>query len=267
MIDLLRSLRWNTEGLYRLSYRYTHSGEPLCVSDGQLQPMLRILALYQHRFSVTDFSASALSAGTVLLQEGPFAGSTATVLKARRRDDGYSLTLGIAVFKKEFMVQLKDVDAKSVKVLGGSIDSFLQPYFIDQMEKDLIGILRMRVRRNEDVCRAKENQAVLASYSNLLTLGFDDPTFQKRFCALQLLHATLLRDARLKAFWLERVSAMLQNADEPSDDEDAFLLAVLFAATRKGAYRKAVKAYAQTHSTARPTLLTLLRIIKDINTR
>ena len=266
-VDVMLRQSWNTRGLYRLAYRYTHSGIPLAISDSQMQPLLRTLALYQHKFSFTDYSATILSAGRVEICEGSFSGTVATVLQVRNSGEETRLTLGIPVFNKEFMLQLKDVDAKHVKILGGSIDSFLQPYFLDELEKDLLGILRMRVRRMEDNRLGKVNQSVLDSYGNIFALSFDDASRQKHFSALLLLYAVLLRDAPMKAYWLDKVSQLLPDPEHPSTDEDAFLFAVLFVATRKGPYRKTAKTYVQSVTVALPSLPVLMQIIKDINTR
>lgn len=266
-IDVILRQYWNTEGLYRLTYRYTHGGEPLCVSDAQMQPLLRTLALYQHKFSFTEFTAEALSAGTVEIMTGPLAGHSASVLKVKGEGQHRTLTLGVPVFKKEFMLKLKDFPASDVRVLGGSISSILQPYFLDEFEHDLIRVLRMRVRKQESTVSRKENQTMLSSYGSVAALSFEDESRQKHFCGLQLLHAVLLREAALKTACLDKVVQLLAGAEAPSSDEDAFLMAMLFVATRKGNYRKAVKNYVQTHTAELPSLHALLPVIKDINTR
>ena len=266
-IDEILRQSWNTEGLYHLTYRYTHSGEPLFVRDAQMQPLLRTLALYQHKFSFTEFSANMLSVGTVEVVNGPFAGFTASVLKVKDEGKKTTLTLGIPVFKKEFMLKLKDFSAEDVKVLGGRVSSFLQPYFVNEFENDLISILRMRVRKQENANSRRDNQTVLDAYSSVSVLSFDDESRQKRFCALLLLHAVLLRDAELKAARLDAVLQILKGVEAPSSDEDAFLMASLFIATRKGIYRKAVKEYAQAHTIGLPSLQLLMPVVKEINSR
>lgn len=267
VIDELLHLDWNVNGLSRLSYRYTHSGEPLFISDVQMQPLLRTLAVYQQKFSLTDFSANTLSVGNVEIKVGPYAGTTASVLKVRKVGDDYALTLGIPVFNREFMLTLNNFPAKDVRVMGGSISTILQPYFISEFEKDLLRILRMRVRRQEDVVLRKENLSTLDSYSSVSQFSFEQASHQKHFCALKLLYAVLLREAQLKAACLDSVKQILSGIETPSSDEDAFLFAILFVATRKGAYRKAVKIYVQTHGVQLPSLKALLPVLKDINTR
>ncbi len=268
-LDILLRKSWNTGGLYHLHYRISHSGVPLRMRERDMVPLIKTLAEYQHKYSFREFDAATLPSGTVrIVKDGPFKGRTANVLKVLRQGNGFSLTLGVPIFQKEFFLELYDFNIQDVEVVGGHITKLFEPYFLEGVERELLTIFDRRIRRLETPAERQEVHIRLLSYDTFRYLTFEDPVLQTHFEALLLLVATLQGNASEKAALVQQLRSVLADPDHPASDEEAFLLSVLFIATRKGPYRKAIKDYLSIRGTTElSSLRSVLPILKRVNTR
>ncbi len=267
-LDILLSRPWNRGGLYHLFFRISHNGTPLRMREKDMLPLIKTLAEYQHKYSFREFNADTISSGTVrIIKKGAFMGRTATVLQVIRRGDGFSLTLGVPIFQKEFLVELYDFTSKDVEVLGGHIEKLFEPYFLQGVEQELLTFLDRRVRHLDDSHSRQTMKTRLQSYDTFRYLTFEDPVAQNHFQALLLLIATLQGDHERKALLLQAVKASLPSLDHPETEEQLFLLSILYVATRKGVYRKTVKDFVSHHPVTSPSLQRLLSLLKKINNR
>lgn len=82
-----------------------------------------------------------------------------------------------------------------------------------------------------------------------------------------LLCATLRRDKPAKDTLIRELKAAISHPQVLSTDEEAFVTAILFVATKDGTLRKAAKEYCQTHEVTLQSLLQLMPLIKEIKTR
>lgn len=259
---------WNRQRLFHLAFRFTHSGQPLRMTEAEMQQLMAIVAEYHYKYGFRKYDVDAMSRMTVRLRKGSFKGRSATVIEVIRDDSGIHLTLGIPVFNDEFVMELYDIPLEDIEMTGGEISTALEPFLVGEMEKTLIGILRCRVRRQLTDAIQREQKQKLDLYSRMFqVLRFEDETSQAHLRALQLLNASLRGDASMKARLVKELERTILASNLPTTDEEAFSLAILFVATRKGPYRKAVKTYSQTHTVILSSLTNILPVIKDLNTR
>ena len=82
-----------------------------------------------------------------------------------------------------------------------------------------------------------------------------------------LLCATLRRDKPMRDILISRVGQMLQSVEAPASDEEAFLLAILFVATRKVDYCRTARQYCQTHNVTSQSLKRIMPLVKKMSLR
>lgn len=266
-IDKLLDCEWNRSGRLHLHYLRTRDGVPIRLTEKEMSPFISLIVEHRQRFSFRPFGKDTLQQRTVHIKKGLFKDYQASVQEVTQTQDGYKLTLAIPVFNNEFMLTLYECADTDVDIPGGQIDQVLEPYFIQGMEKELFSILRRRIFRRETEQTHRQDQKRLDSYSIFNYLKFDDITKQTHFQALLLLCATLRRDKDNKATLVHELASTLTNPEAPHTDEEAFVTAILFVATRKGTLRKAVKEYHQTHEVTHESLQQLMPLIKEIKTR
>ena len=266
-IDRLLYSEWNRSGRLHLHYCRASDGQPIRLTEKELTPFIALFVEHRQRFSFRPYGQDTLAQRTVHIKRGLFKDYQAEVIRIIHTADGIKLTLGIPVFNNEFTLELHECADTDVDILGGQADKLFEPYFIEGMERELFSILRRTVfRRYTDETRSQD-QKRLDSYSIFNYLKFDDTVKQTHFQTLMLLCATLRRDQEAKATLIRELRSLLRHPDTPLTDEEAFVTAVLFVATRKGPLRKAAKEYCQTHEVTSQALVQLMPLIKEIRTR
>lgn len=267
-ISRLLDGEWNRRAMNRLSFRYTHSGEPMKMTDKEMQQLMAIISEYHYRFGLREFSESLLTNVKVRMKKGQFRGKVGSVMKITMTGDKTFLTIGIPVFNNEIIMEVGDIPKEDVEMIGGGVDGILTPYLIKEVEGTMIQILRRRIRHQGDDEDRKKDRDLLNTYGDIFrVMDFNDEEEEKRLLALALLNASLRGDADLKRDLIKKAEGIISNPEKISSPYEAFLLAILFVATRKGIYRKTVKEYVNASDTPMPTLRTLMPILKDINTR
>ena len=259
---------WNRNDLYRLSFRYSYGGDYLRMTDDDMTQLNAIIAHYQYKFGLREYSDDIPSTVKVRMKNRQFRGMIGTVLEVVHDGRGTHLTIGIPAFHDQLLMELTDISTDEFEVVGGSVDDVLSPSLVSNIEDTIVRVLRQRVRRQEDHLLRKENRLLLDTHQGMLqVLCFDDAAMTLHLLALKLLNAALLGDAVRKRQYITEVQQALHNLEAPADDGEALLLAALFVATRKGSYRKTLKDYLHQHEPSSKTLLRLMPILKDITTR
>ena len=270
-IDMLCAEEWNVLGRLRLNYYRNRSGYPIRINDEEMMPLITLFVEQRRKFTFRAATFEELSMqNTVHVKRGLFRNYHATIQHIAHKDGQTWLTLGIPVFNNEVTLEIYECPIDDIDIPGGqtsSMERLLDPYFFRGIEKELFEILRQRVLRRETPAIVKAAQQKLKSYGVFSYLKFEDTTTQNHFRALLLLCATLLRDAATKSALVADLTRLIPDVDNLASDEEAFLLATLFVATRKGIYRKAVKTYVQQHDATLPSLTALMPLIKEMNTR
>lgn len=267
-LDSLVGEEWNRDRLYQLSFRYSHDHLPLRMSEEEMQQLMAIVADYHYRFTLVDFRKVKKTNMKVRMKNENYHHQIGTVLNFTGDDENIKLTIGIPAFNNEVIMEIRGVGLQDVEMIGGDINETLKPYLGLSVEKDMIQILRNRIlRREESFSRAKEKKR-LETYSDMLDMmEFTEENQTLHLLSLKLLNACLMGVSDVKKKLVERAKGALHLAHGPSSDEEAFLFSMLFVATRKGIYRMAVKDYVRKNDPNMKSLLSMMPILKEIQTR
>ncbi|MBQ9175511.1 MAG: hypothetical protein IJ139_01420 [Bacteroidaceae bacterium] len=263
--DLLRT-EWNRLGRLHLHHYRSHSGNPIRVEDYEMQPLITLLVSQRQRFTFTPYYEGMDPTETVRIKRGIFSNFKASVIEANYTADGINLTLGIPMFQGEVTLQLYECDAADVEI-PGRMEQIYEPHFIHNIEQQLFDILRRRVMHRDTPDTRLADQQLLNTCNLFHYLKFEDTTTHNHFRALLLLCASLSKDRQTRDKLLPHITTLINNPQQPQTDEEAFILAILYEATRDGNYRIAAKHYCQTHQVDSPSLLQLMPLIKRIKTR
>jgi len=257
---------WNRDGRLHLHYYRSRYGRPIRVADSEMAPLIKLLVEQRQKFSFGPPLDNPSRLESVIIKTGLFRNYEASVMEYRHTSEGISMTLGIPVFNGEKVLRLPGYTASHV-VMRGGLEQLLDIHFINRIEGDLLEILRRRVKRRETDETLRSTLKTLNDYSTFNYLQFDDTTAHNHFRGLMLLCATLRRDGQMKDEQIPVIKQLLAGTEEPTNDEEAFLMAILFIATHDADYRTAFKRYMQTHDVTSATLLELMPLVKEIRTR
>ena len=263
--DLLRA-SWNTEGRQRLHHCRSHSGKPLRVRNGEMDRLIKLFVEQREKFNFVPVGSDIRLREKVQLRTGIFKDYEASVLKIKYTADGANITLGIPVFNGEYTLQMKDYTVSDIRV-PARLQKFLDPSFVSVMERDLISILRHRIKGYVPNEYRAVDAEKLNTYYLLNYLEFSDAVEHRHFKTLMLFCASLRKDNSGKELLVPVVESFVNDIENPSTDEDAFALAVLFEATHNVDYRTIVKNYVKTHTVTFDPLTLMMPLIKDIRVR
>lgn len=271
-LDQLLDSHWNRDGSSHLHYYRSRSRRPVHITELEMTPLIGLFVEHRQKFSFlpidTKLEEKDVRERTVRIRKGLFKNCMAVVSKAVKVDKSFRLTLTINAANGEFPITLYDYTNTDVDWPNGSIEQVFGPYFVRNMELELLEVLRRRVFRHKvSAEQQKADQDLLQKYSLFNYLIFEDSNSQTHFKALKLLCASMRKDQETKATLLKDFSETITQLKAPQTDEEAFILAVLFAATRKGELRKVVKEYCQTHTITSDSLQRIMPIVKEIQTR
>lgn len=265
-INSLTQSDWNRTGRLHLHHYRTHGGHPIRISDDEMRPLNQLFIEQHQRFSFVPWHEDMSKMETVHIKRGLFANCEANVMELHYTAKGIRLTLGIPVFLGEQNLKLFDCDASDIEV-PGRMEHLFNPHFVKSIAENLLDILRRRIMDRDTPEHRLEDQKLLNDYMLFHYLKFDDTAVRNRFQALLLLAASLRRDTQEKKTLIPLVKQMISNPLQPTNEEETFLLAILFEATRDKEYREACKSYCQSHQVQNHALLHLMTIIKRITLR
>lgn len=266
-VNRLLYSEWNRSGRLHLHCCRTREGKPIRLTEKEMTPFIALFVERRQRFSFRPYTADTLRQRTVHIRKGLFKDYQAEVVEAVQAGSGFKLTLSIPVFNNNFTLTLYECSDTDIDIPGGQADEVFEPYFVENMENELFDILRRRIFRRENDETRRHDRKRLDTYSIFNYLKFDDSVKQTHFHSLMLLCATLRKDRDAKAALVSQLTAGLRHPDRPLTDGEAFVTAVLFVATRKGALRKVVKDYCQSHEVTYGPLLRLMPLLKEVKTR
>lgn len=257
---------WNRTGRLHLLHYRTKSGIPIRIKQEEMQPMLTFFIEQRQRFSFTPYSDEMLVNEKVFIKTGVFKNYEATIMEIHHTAEGVNLTLGIPMFQSEVMMELYDYSVSDIEVSGRKDDIF-SPQFIKTIEADLLGILRRRIMHRDTHETHLQDQEKLNRYSILNYLKFEDTATHNHFRALMLLCASLRRDKHTKEALVIHVRQMLNSSEIPDNDDDAFLQAVLFVATKDVDYCRRAREYCRTHDVCSDSLKAIMPLVKKMPLR
>jgi len=268
-IYALVSGEWNRTSRLRLSLCRTKSGEPLWATAKEMDNLIQLMSEYREMFNLEPSPDGFQVADKVMLKAKVFKGYEFYVTKVRKRETGVSLTLELPIFNGRFILKSKSVDVAE-QHLPMKIQEWLSPDYVKKVDQTLINIVRHRYGRrksNENRLQMESDSQILHDLQFLSYMEFDDSQIHHHVKVLLLLHAVLRKDRHSVEHYIPVVQRMLSNAGQPANDEDAFIMAVLYLATHDVNFRDAAKQYEQHHKTLSEPLSQLMPVIKYIRFR
>lgn len=257
---------WNREGRLHLRFYRTHDKKAIRVPDSEMTPLIRLMVEQRQKFSFESPLDNLESLENVIIKTGLFKDYQASVIDYHYTADGIRFTLAIPVFGGVRTLRLPDYSPSDVKVKG-TLEQLLDTNFIRRVETGLMEILRRRVKGRIDDDTRREDLEQLNRFAAFNYLKFDDTASHNHFRVLMLLCAALRRDKQTKEELTALVQTFVADPLNPATDDEAFVTAVLFVATRNADYRTAAKQYASTRTNLHPSLQRIMPMIKDIHTR
>ena len=257
---------WNKTGRLHMYHYRTKSGIPIRIGLEEMQPFLVFFVEQRQRFSFAPYSSDLAVNEKVFIKRGVFKNYEATVMEVLHTADGINLTLGIPMFRNEVMMALHDCSVSDIEVRGQKDDIF-SPQFIEIVEADLLAILRRRVMHRVTAETHCQDQEKLNSYSILNYLKFEDNAAHLHFRALMLLCAALRKDKHTKDNLIAILRQMTNNFEALNNDEDAFLQAVLFVATKNVDHCRRAREYCRTHDISSHSLKAIMPLVKKMPLR
>lgn len=273
-IDALLQEDWNVRTQLRLHYCRSYFGEPLRASSSDMDRLMKVFIDCHERYHLVPVDPDFKLNERVRMRTGIFAEQEVQLVKINYTAKGINLTLAVPLFNGGYTLEMKGRGVMDIEV-PERMQKFLSPDLMTVIEQDLIDILRRRVMKKKQPPETREEltaEAVadadkLNTYYILNYMEFADRADQNHFRALMLLCASLRRDEAAVESLIPVVKALVDSELEATNDEEAFLLAILFVATHDIIYRTAVKLYEQTHTVTYDSLARLLPVVKRIRVR
>ena len=258
---------WNTDGRLHLRFYKTKSGTPITVKPEFMQPFITLCCEHRQRFSIGPSVPQVTKNDIVYIRHGLFKDFPATVLDVQSTSEGISLTLGVSMFEGTKTLELHDYSPDDIRKEKGAGYLF-STNFILEIEEKLLHILRQRVNRHENTpARQLENATVLDDLFHYSYITMSDIPLHQHFRTLMLWCATMRKDILSIESITPEVQGFLTDQSVPTNDNEAFMMAVLFLATKDADYRTAVKAYRAEHPSCKPSLQQLTSLIARVRSR
>lgn len=275
----LRDLRklllepWNTERRLRLYFCRGRDGHPLRAKADEMDRLISLFLEQRQKFHFVRTDHNFELDEKVRLRTGVFKDYEFSVTRIRHTGSGVNITLGLPLFNGEFTLQMEDYPVSDLE-MPMHLQHFLDPAYLNDVARELIAILRHRVRRQYEASNASADADKLNTFHLLNYLEYADTADYRRLRVLLLLCAALRKDLHTVEALVPEVEGLLglKDADkghpvEPADDEEALIMAVLFVATHNITYRTILKQYGQTHPSLSEPLSSLLPLVKELKVR
>ena len=260
---------WNHTSRQYLSLCRTKSGKPLWATAKEMDSLIEMMSEYREMFNLEPSPDGFHVADKVMLKAKVFKGYEFYVTKVRKKEQGVSLTLELPIFNGRLILKTQNVDVEE-QHLPMKIQEWLSPDYVKKVDQALTRIVRHRYGRrksNDNSLQTEADSQILHDLQFLSYMEFDDSQIHNHVKTLLLLHAVLRKDRHSTEHYIPVVQRMITNPDKPENDEEAFMMAVLYMATHDVNYRDAAKQYEQLHKTLSEPLSLLMPVIKYIRFR
>ena len=258
--------RWNAESRLRLYFCRSRDGRPLRAKADEMDRLISLFLEQRQKFNFVRTDHDFQLDEKVRLRTGVFKDYQFSVTRIRHTGSGVNITLGLPLFNGEFTLQMEDYPVSDLE-MPMHLQQFLDPGFLGDVARELIAILRHRVRGLYEGSNADADADKLNTYHILSYLDFADSAVSRRLRVLLLLCAALRKDLHSVDALVPEVEGLIGRGGEPTDDDEALAMAVLFVATHEMAYRAILKQYGQTHLNLSEPLSLLLPLVKELKVR
>lgn len=265
----LVSSEWNRAMRLRLTMCRSKSGEPLWAATNEMDDLIALMREHREMFNLEASPDGFQVDDRVMLKAKVFEGREFYVTKVRKKAEGASLTLEYPIFNGRIILKTESVEV-SKQYLPMKIQDLLSPDYVKKVDQALMGIVRHRYGRRKLPGNSRQTETdagILHDLQFMSYMEFDDSLVHNHVRTLLLLHAVLRKDRHTTERYIPIVEQMLPKGGEAVTDEDAFMMAVLYLATRDVSYRDAAKRYEQSHKQLSEPLSQLMPVIKYVRFR
>lgn len=268
--DLKRLVQedWNRNGRVRLHFYSSRDGMPLRVKADEMDRLISLFIDQRQKFNFIQSNDDFKLSEQVRLKTGVFKDYQFSVTKINHSGKGVNLTLALPIFNGEFLLQMEECPVADVD-MPTRLQHYLAPDFLRVVERDLLSILNHRVSgyRKATANAAEDDSDKLNTYGILNYLDYENTAEHNHLRTLMLLCASLRKDKYGVLTLVPVIERQLSSIKTLSNDEEAFMMAVLFVATHEIAYRKVLREYEQMHETISEPLSMLMSIKEKIRVR
>lgn len=267
-IDEILSSDWNTKARLHLYYYRDHEGKPVVVADAEIRRLMSTFRDETLRFfignPVDDFSAG----DKVILNIEPWVGQEGVVKDIRLKKGKLVMTISMNIFNRTRSINFIDLHTGDITFKDADKARLLTNTPIDCFEEEVVDLLSHRLGKSlsEEVAQSDTMRLRHLSTFDRLYMEPDEPDYS-RFLSLRLICAVLRQSKRRRASLQQEVETRLSGKETPTTTDEAYLMVAMFIATRRAAYRDAVKAYRSTHPDCPDILRRYHSIVKNLKAK
>ena len=185
---------WNKALTHRLyAYRDEH-GDPVEVSNAEVQRFMTVIKRYDFQILNGDPSDEVREGDRVTVISGPMAGSDGIIQEIREREGQLLLTIAFAMFQNKMHVAVPGIRISDVRLTSAEAQRLIQDPVISHFEDQLIELLCHLHGKKGSHELNKEDQRQLRFLYQYTDIQFDDPANRAKFAALMLICAYLMND-------------------------------------------------------------------------
>lgn len=292
---ILNSL-WNKALTHRLYAYRDESGDPVEVSNAEVQRFMTVIKRYDFQILNGEPSDEVREGDRVTVVSGPMAGSDGIIQEIREREGQILLTIAFAMFQNKMHVAVPGIRISDVRLKSAEAQRLIQDPVIGHFEDQLIELLCHLHGKKGSHELNKEDQRQLRFLYQYTDIQFDDPANRAKFAALMLICAYLMNDKDEVARRQQEVEQILKSevgclkSDSMVQGDDSltmthspltmnplpsslspqpsslscYLQTALFIVTHNPEYRCQVKAWRQSHPDCPLVIRRFLSIAKQI---
>ena len=244
--------RENREGPVRLRFYLDTDGNPAVVADRMMEAFINACVEKRGTFRLIPPISGIEANDKVRIEEGPFAGYEATVLRTKQSKGVITLDLSIPLVSGAINIRMEDVKRHQIAILNRETTDAIRADFIDYTQRNLVSILAHRIKRVQDSDVHRRDADLLNRIYRYRSYEVESDSAATHFLALMLICAHLCKDQTGEAQLIEQAQDRLAAINEKSASRAAtnirtYLWIALYIATGDTEYSRLAKDYVKTH--------------------
>lgn len=263
---------WNKALTHRLYVYRDEHGDPVEVSNAEVQRFMTVIKRYDFQILNGEPSDEVREGDRVTVISGPMAGCDGIIKEIREREGQILLTITFAMFQNKMHVAVPGIRISDVRLTSAEAQRLIQDPVISHFEDQLIELLCHLHGKKGSHELNKEDQRQLRFLYQYTGIQFDDPANRAKFAALMLICAYLMNDKpevarrqqEVERCLMSDVDPELRESVIPNNDISCYLTMSLFIVTHNPEYRCQVKAWRQSHPDCPLVIRRFLSIAKQI---
>ncbi|MBO7068133.1 MAG: hypothetical protein J6W52_05585 [Bacteroidaceae bacterium] len=233
----------------RLYVYRDENGTPIEISNTEVERFKTVIKRYDFQILNGEPSDDVREGDQVMVVSGPMAGSEGKVMQIRERDGQILLTIEFSMFQDKMCIAVPGINIADVRLSAPETQQLLQDPLIGHFEDELIELLCHLHGKKGTKALNKEDYRQLKYLYQYADIIFEDNEENRvKFSALMLICVYLMNDKEEMAKRTQEVKSILNSQFSILNEELAcYLMTALFIVTHNPEYRKAAKAWRQSH--------------------